>query len=242
MSAGAIFQEVLRIFTRQHFPEVSRRDLLATLEAGRLEPLAFLYDAGVEAGLPRQTLLTRAAAIYLNYCAANLADDLIDGDCTYLSEPIRIGPCVQFILQNLFFHVLAEAEMPHAVLAAATHDLVIGAGPQHLEVRTTQWTAPLYREVADGIAGRQWSAYLRILWSDTALADRAVAIGMNLGRAVLAWEDIHSHDPRYTTLSEADRHEIMDWTTAAVEDLRQEKLRCVDAALREIEPVLKEAL
>ncbi len=242
MSAGAIFQEALRIFNRQHLPEVSRSDLLATLEAGRPGPLAFLYDAGAEAGLLRQTLLTRAAAIYLKYCAANLADDLMDGDCTYLSEPIRIGPCAQFILQNLFFHVLAEAEMPHTVLAAATRELVTGAGPQHLEVRTTQWTAPLYREVADGIAGRQWSAYLQILWSDTPLADRAVTVGMNLGRAVLVWEDIHSHDPRYATLPEADKREIIAWATAAVEDLRKEQLRCVDAGLRAIEPLLKEGL
>ena len=59
MSAGAIFQETLRILNRQHLPEVSQRDLLAVLEAGRPGPLAFLYEAGAEAGLPRQKLLMR---------------------------------------------------------------------------------------------------------------------------------------------------------------------------------------
>jgi hypothetical protein len=242
MSAGAIFQEALRILNRQYFPEVSRCDLLVTLEAGQPGPLAFLYAAGIEAGLPRQTLLTRAAAIYLSYCAANLADDLIDGDCTYLSEPVRIGPCAQFILQNLFFQVLAEAGLPHATLAAAAHELVTGAGPQHIEVRTTRWSAPVFREVAEGIAGRQWSAYLQILWCDTHLANRAATIGMNLGRAVLVREDVHSSDPRYTTLPEADKREIIDWAVTATEALRKENLHCLDAALRALEPVLKEAL
>jgi len=35
MSAGAVFQEVLRVFNRQHLPEVSQLDVLAALEAGR---------------------------------------------------------------------------------------------------------------------------------------------------------------------------------------------------------------
>src|SRR6266704_4608989 len=163
LRAEAIFREVLSILSRQHLPEISQRDLLAALNAGRLGPLPFLYEAGVEAGLPEQKLLTRAAAIYLNFCAGNLADDLIDGDCTYLSEPFRLGPCVQFILQNLFFHVLAEADLPTQTLSSVTRELAVAAGPQLIEVRTRQWTAPVYRQVAEGIAGRQWSAYLQIL-------------------------------------------------------------------------------
>lgn len=242
MSAGVVFQEALRILNRQPLPEVSRRDLFATLEAGRPGPLVFLYDAGTEAGLPRQTLLTRSAAIYFNYCAANLADDLIDGDCTYLSEPVRIGPCAQFILQNLFFQVLTETNLPSTVLSAAVHELVIGAGPQHIEVRTAHWSAPVFRAVAEGIAGRQWSAYLQILWCDTVLAHRATAIGMNLGLATLVWEDICSRDPRYTTLPGADKHDVVAWATAAVEALRRENLRCLDAALRTIGPVFKGVL
>src|SRR5437870_2748803 len=101
MSAGAIFQEALRILNRYQLPNVSQRDLLAALEAGRPGPLEFLYDAGAEAGVPHQKLLTRATAIYFNFCAGNLADDLMDSDCTYLSEPFRLGPCVQYILQTL---------------------------------------------------------------------------------------------------------------------------------------------
>jgi hypothetical protein len=221
---------------------VSRRDLLAALEAGHPGPLAFLYDAGAEAGLPRQTLLTRAAAIYLGFCAINLCDDLTDNECSYLSEPFQSGPCAQFILHNLFFTTLTEANLPNSVLSAATRDLVAAAGAQHLEMRTQQWRAPVFREVAEGIAGRQWSAYLQILWSDTELASRAALIGRNVGLVTLMWEDICSGDPRYTTLPDPDKHEVVAWATAVTEALRRENLRCLNAVLRAIDPVVREAL
>ncbi len=239
MSAGVVFQEALRLLNRQQFSEVSRPDLLAVLEAALPGPLALLYDAGAEAGLPRHMLLARAAAIYLKYCTVNLCDDLSDGDCTYLSDPARIGPCAQFLLQNLFFHLLVEMELPKPVLSTVTRDIIVGAGLQDVELRTSQWTAPLYCEVADGIAGRQWAAYLQVLWCGTPLAERAATIGMNLGRAVLGWEDIASHDPRYTTLPEADKRAVVAWATTAAEALRREHLRCLDAILRTIDPVLE---
>ncbi|MBI3304258.1 MAG: hypothetical protein HYZ72_19510 [Deltaproteobacteria bacterium] len=242
MSAGAIFQEALRVLNRQHLPEVSQRDLLAALEAGRPGALAFLYEAGAEAGLPYQKLLTRATAIYFNFCAGNLADDLMDGDCTYLSEPFRIGPCVQFILQSLCFDTLMEAALRGSTLSSALRDLVAAGGQQLVEVRTQQWNAPLFREVAEGIAGRQWSAYMQILWCNTPLANRAATIGMNAGIAAHVVKDFQSQDPRFTTMLEADKREIIAWATAAAQALREEHLRCLDALLRTIDPVLQEAL
>ena len=241
MSAGAIFQEALRILTRQHLPEVGQRDLLAALEAGRPGPLAFLYEAGAEAGLPDQKLLTRATAIYFNFCAGNLADDLMDGDCTYLSEPFRLGPCVQYILQTLCFHTLVEAELPGPTLAAVTRELMTAAGQQLIEVRTQQWNAQVFREVAEGIAGRQWSAYLQVLWCDTALSSRAVTVSMNAGLAGHVVKDISTRDPRYTTLSKTDKHEVVTWAMEAAHALREEHLRCLDALLLTIDPVLQEA-
>src|SRR5262245_22068622 len=147
MSAGIVFHEVLRLLGRQCLPELSRRDVLAALEAGRPGPLAFLYVAGEEAGLPEQKLLPRAVAIYIGFCAGNLADDLSDGDCTYLIEPSRIGPCTQLTLHTLFFHALAEAELPSYILSSVAKELIAAIGQQHIELRTKQWTAPLFRKV-----------------------------------------------------------------------------------------------
>ena len=241
MSAEAIFYEGLRVFARHHLPEVSQKDILAALEAGRPGPLAFLYEAGVETELPRRQLLTRATAIYFNFCAGNLADDLMDSECTYLSEPFRLGPCVQYILQTLCFQTLLDADLPSSVCSSFVRELVAAAGQQLVEVRTKQWSASLFREVAEGIAGCQWSAYMQILWCGTALADRAARIGMNGGVAAHVVKDIKSQDLRYTTMPEADKREIVAWATAAAQALRDEHLHCLDAMLLTIDPVLQEA-
>ncbi|MFP2933842.1 hypothetical protein ACLESO_53680, partial [Pyxidicoccus sp. 3LG] len=125
MSGGALYQEALRVLRRLELPEVSERDVLEALEAGQPGPLPLFYEAGAEAGLPRSVLLARGAGLFFSYCAGNLADDLIDGDCTYHAQPLRVGPCVQFLLQNLAFATLAgeQAGVPGAVLAEATRTL-----------------------------------------------------------------------------------------------------------------------
>jgi hypothetical protein len=242
MSAGAIFQEALRALVRERLPEIGERDLIAALEAGRPGPLALLYAAGVDAGLSSEKLLTRAVAIYFNFCAGNLADDLMDGDCTYLPEPFRLGPCVQYVLQSLCYRTLLKAELPAKTIASVTQDLIAAAGQQLVEVRTRQWNASLFREVAEGIACRQWSAYLQILWSDTPLASRAAVVSMNAGFAGHVAKDIISADPRYTTLPETDKRTVGAWARAAAEALREEHLRCLDLMLTTIDPVLQRAL
>ncbi len=242
MSAGAIFQEALRIVASQSLPVVSRRDIMAVLEAGHREPLEFLYEAGVEANLPHQDIVSRGAAVYFNFCAGALSDDLSDGDCTYLAEPYRLGPCTQAILQTLFLDALVKASLPSTTLASVARELIAAVGPQHVELRTKQWTARVFRQVARGIGGRQWSAYLQILWCGTALASRAARIGTKAGIATIVIEDIQARDRRYGTLSKKHKREIVDWAVSAAEALREEQLRCLDALLRTIDPVLRAAL
>jgi hypothetical protein len=242
MSAGALFQEALRVLRRLELPEVSERDVLAALEAGQPGPLALFYEAGIEAGLPRPMLLARGAGLFFSFCAGNLADDLIDGDCTYHESPQRVGPCVQFLLQNLAFSTLAgeQARVPARVLADATRTLALAAGPQALEVRARAWSAPLFRQVAEGIAGQQWEAYLRVLWAGTVLEGRAPTAGRALGVAAHVVEDIRSRDTRFTSMPPEDRNVVVGWARAATESLRRQDLRCLDAALRRIEPILPE--
>jgi hypothetical protein len=239
MSAGAVFQEALRVLNRQHLPAASQRTVVAALEAGRSGLLTFLYEAGAEANLSRTTLLYRAAAIYFSFCAANLCDDLTDGDCTYLAEPLRTGPCVQYILHNLSFHALVRANLTKKALSTAAQDLVACGGKQLIEIRTRRWNARTFRDVGEGIAGRQWAAYLRILWNGTRLDTRAATVGMNLGIAVHVAEDIRTSDLRYTTLSKTDKQKILAWARTAAKALREEKLRCIDVVLLGIEPILK---
>jgi hypothetical protein len=238
MSAGAVFQEALRELRRYGLPEEAERNVLAAMEAGRPGPLALLYVAGAEAGLGREVLLRRAAGLFFCACAANLADDLADGECSYLAEPWRVGPGVQFTLQSLCFAALARSEVPAPVLAEAADAMVAAAGLQVLEVHTPTWTAARYEQVAEGIAGKQWALYLRVLWEGTALAGQAVEVGRSLGVAAHVAEDIRSGDPRFHGMSEEDQHAVLTWARVAVDIVRRAALSSLDAVLRTVEPLL----
>jgi hypothetical protein len=241
MSGGAIYQESLRVLRKLALPEQAERDVVAALEAAHPGPLALLYEAGVEAGLRREALLIRGTGIFLSFAAGNLADDLSDGDCSYYARPFQVGPYVQFLLQNLAWATLAKAEVPEPVLAEAALVLAQAAGPQALEVRTLEWTAPVFRQVAEGLAGQQWTAYLRLLWAGTPLAERSVA-GHFLGIAAHVAEDIRSKDKRFFSMPEADQREVVRWARAGMEGVRRQGLRCLDAALRRIDPILPEVV
>jgi hypothetical protein len=238
MSGGVVFQEALRVLSEHRLPEEAERDVLVALEAGRPGPLALLYAAGAEAGLARGVMLRRAAGLFFCFCAANLADDLSDGDCTYYARPMRTGPGVQFALQGLCTATVARAEVPVPVLAEMGRAQVAMAALQALEVRTEAWTAPRFQHVAEGIAGAQWSLYLRVLWEGTPLAERAVEVGRNLGVVAHVAEDIRSKDARFHGMPEEDRRQVVSWAKAAAEALRQQGLRCLDAVLRTVDPVL----
>ncbi len=236
MSGGALYQEALRMLRRLELPPDSERDVLVALEAGQPGPLPFLYEAGAEAGLPREVLMARAAGLFFSFCAGNLADDVIDGECTYYAEPHRVAPYVQFTLQNLAWATLARV-VPAEALARGAAALVAAAGPQALEVRTRAWTADVYRRVAEGIAGQQWAAYLRLLWADTALEARAAA-GLGLGVAAHVAEDVRSQDARFFSMPPAHQREVVAWAREAVDGVRRLELRSLGAALRRIEGLL----
>jgi hypothetical protein len=241
MSGGAIYQEALRALRRLGLPEQAEQDVVTALEAAQPGPLGLLYEAGREAGLRRETLLARGVGIFLSFAAGNLADDLSDGDCTYYSQPVRVGPYVQFLLQNLAWDTLARAEVPKEALAEAAHRLAEAAGPQGLEVRTQEWTASVFRQVAEGLAGKQWAAYLGLLWTGTPLAEQSTA-GHGLGIAAHVAEDIRSGDPRFFSMPEADQREVVRWARAGMEGVRRQGLRCLEAALRRIDPILPEVV
>jgi hypothetical protein len=215
--------------------------VVASLEAAQPGPLGLLYEAGMEAGLSRELLLVRGTGIFLSFAAGNLADDLSDGDCTYYANPVRIGPYVQFLLQNLAWATLARAQVPSEVLAKAARELAEAAGPQALEVRTLKWTAPVFQQVAQGLAGQQWAAYLQLLWAGTPLSKCSVA-GHGLGIAAHVAEDIRSKDPRFFSMPEADQREVVRWARAGMDGVRRQGLRCLDAALRRIDPILPEVV
>jgi hypothetical protein len=222
----------LRVLRRQSFPEECERDLLAILEAGRPGPLTLLYEAGYEAGLDRDRLLARTAAIYIGFCAGNLADDLADGDVDYLAEPLRQAPGAQYLLHSLSFAELAASGLPSAAIECGARTLARSSSLQQIEVRTRVWTAARYLEVGESIAGLQWQAYLYLLWHGTPLEARAQEVGTAGGFVGFVISDLSARDPRLLSLTTDDRALVTSAMNAVMEKLRQHPLTCVDMLLR----------
>jgi len=239
MSGGVIFQETLRIANKSGLHELAERDVLRSLQAARIAgPLDLLYDCAAAAKLEREQRLVRGAAIFFTFTAGNLADDLADGECDYLDEPSRTGPCVQFILQNLFFATATRSNVAPNVALEVAMCLARAGGPQLLEVRTRQWTAELARVVGESIAGLQYAAYLQLLWAGTPLESRAVEIGTALGVAGHVAKDLATDDPRISSLPPSDADSVIAWAREQADVLRRENLPCLDATLRYIDPIL----
>jgi hypothetical protein len=131
--------------------------------------------------------------------------------------------------------------VPADVLSSAGHQLVQAAARQHIEVRTHQWTAALFKEMAEVSAGAPFVAWLRMLWHGTPLFARAESIGFKIGIVGQTAEDLRSNDPRFTTLSPTDRKEVLTWALTAVGALRDEPLSFLQHFLGELEPRLRQA-
>jgi len=237
VSAGVLFQEALRTLRRLALPEEAERDLVAALEATRREALQLLWAAAAEAGLARDAIARRGTALLFSYAAGNLADDLIDGDCDYLTPAVRLAPGAQYLLQNLFVATAADAVAPEA-LARCGRELALAAAQQQVEVRTTEWTAERYRTVGEAIAGRQWGAYLALMTAGTAWEARAARLGACAGIAGHVAEDARSRDPRFWSMSEAERAAVRAWALEAARELVGCGMRCLETLGRALESEL----
>jgi hypothetical protein len=237
MSAGAVFQATLRIINRMSLPADAQKDVVTAMEAGRTS-LTMLYSMGYDAGLEHEALMARAAALFLGFCAGNLADDLVDGDCTYLEPPIRIGPGLQYLLQHASLAALCDAGLPSETLGRAARDLVTAAGEHQSEVRTTTWDAPRYHRICSAIAGRQWAGYLRLLWHDTKLAPLAEEVGLGLGEVGNISEDIRSKDRRFFDMPLADQRQVAGWAKDTLAKLRAHEIPSIELMARSVGPIL----
>ncbi len=238
MRGGVVFRKALTIMRSKNLSKESEHDLITALERARVT-LPLLRAMGVDAGLSREVLLTRVAAILFNLAAANVADDLVDGDCDYL--PHRVVPGTQYVLQVLFFETLTRSGHSMEQLTGILEELVTAAAPVAIEVRTKQWTFPVSRLVAETLTGGQYATYLRILWAGTPLDFCARQVGRDLGVVGHITLDFLSNDRRITDLSDTDRQELLAWTWEAVERLREVPLPSINNALKAFEPVITQA-
>ena len=102
MSGAMIYQETLRILRGLNLPETAETDVIAALEVARPNnPLDVAYWATLQAKLERDESIWRAAAVFFSFAAANLADDVSDGDCHYLF-------CIHIFTSYLLFNIIIK--------------------------------------------------------------------------------------------------------------------------------------
>lgn len=240
MSEGAVHRELLAFLLRQRPGEVAERDLVAAIDAARGGPLGFLYGAALEAGCDAATARARAAGCYACFAAGNVADDLADGDCTYLDDPVATGPAVEFVLIHAAYGLwLGPGGVEPETAARVARRLTQGASRQLVEVRTEKFTLGVTRDIAMGMGGSQYAAYLEIAWDGSALSARADEAGTGLGNAGFVAEDRRSADERYTDLPSEDRRALLAWARDELGRAAAIELPCMAAVVRYVAPLLE---
>ena len=235
--ADAVLRWSLRRVAALRLTIEADRALVTALRAALPGPSRALLGAGADAGLDPEQTLDRATAAFLIFAAYNLSDDLSDGECDYLSA--GEGPAVLLLVHGLALAALHDLGLPGEVHHQIVADLFRAEEAQVLEVRTQQWDRARWTTVADGIAGAQWAAYLRLMWAGTALADQAPAVARSLGRVALLAGDIVSQDRRWTDLTPPDGEAALDDALEHARLLRATGLAFVHPTLDACEPVLE---
>lgn len=216
------------------------RLVVRALKAAAPETRQMLIQAGLDSGLDREDAIDRAATCFFTSAAFNLSDDLSDGDCDYL--PPAPAQAVLLILSSLFAAGLRDRHLPADVEAQVLQDLVVAEERQVLETITTSWDATRLLVVTDGIAGSQWSAYLRVMWAGTRLEHLCSDVARDFGRVALLTGDITTADPRYTTLSETDRRTALETALTSLKELELIEIQFARSVAAGCGPVLKEEI
>ena len=132
--------------------------------------------------------------------------------------------------------------MPSDVEAQVLRDLLAAEEAQVLEVSTAAWDAARLRVVTDGIAGRQWAAYLRVMWAGSPKEDFSTEVALDIGRVGLLAGDISCEDPRFTTLPSLDRRSMLEEALTRVRELESVGARVAQSVAADCEPVISAEL
>lgn len=228
-----------RLAAHQLDLEVDRL-VVGALRAAAPGPCPLLLHAGQDAGLDRIEAIERASTCFLAFSAFNLSDDLSDGDCDYL--PAAPAQAVVLILNSLFANSLRDLHLPSDVEGHVLRDLLAAEEAQVLELSSAPWNAARLRIVTDGIAGRQWAAYLRVMWAGTPMEHLSPEVAVNIGRVGLLAGDISSEDPRFATLPPLDQRSVLEEALARVRALESIGARVAQSVVADCGPIIAEKL
>lgn len=238
MSAGAIRAEARRVVLGAELEPVAETDVLRALDRNANDTPPFLLSVALQAGVDPAAALTRAVAVYFHIAALQVADDIADGDCDYVTPAESAGTIAQFMLQDLGFAVLLDAALPNAILREVVRDFALGASAQSLEVRTKRWTQAETRTTAERFGATHYAAYFRLVLHGSHLEADAARLGRALGIGAAIASDLESSDPRLMTLDAGERAELIAWALGATAAVSGTPLPALNSALDRVELIL----
>ena len=194
-------------------------DVEATLRKVDPDFAAFYHALACDAGLEDDTAADRAAAALLQFASVQLADDLADGDCTYLPDAQRTGPGCAWLLHHLFFVAARRGGVPASALEEAARDLAAVGAAQQIEVRTSRWDLAGARAAAIGLNASQHRAYFRLVLAGSPLGSGAAEAGYDFGFALHVCGDRLKGDQRWSNLDEPARQELASDALGAAQRL-----------------------
>jgi hypothetical protein len=177
------------------------------LAQGEQNMLPLWSGLTMELGLDLEQACVRASCNYLLFCSSNLLDDLLDGDCNYLSREEAL--LVFFGLQNLSWHMLCRAGIPGDAALQRVRLIGDGLAAGMAEVRGEIRDADSFLALGEGLAGAQFAAYLALFLHGTEHQAAADRWGRALGHASHLVQDILTNDKRFWARSESERDRIV---------------------------------
>lgn len=219
MSASYVRNLALRLARAELGPGPALDDVTATLVAADQKFSAFYYDLGVDAGWGDDVAARRAATALLQFASVQLADDLADGECTYLRDAGRIGPGCAWVLHHLYAVSARAAGVSAEAFELAARDFAGVGAAQQVEVRTERWEFSAVRAAAIGLNALQHRAYFRLVLSGSRLQDCGPQWGWQFGFALHVCGDLVKGDRRCRDLDSAARRDLATEVLQAVEKL-----------------------
>lgn len=153
-----------------------------------------LWEAlGPEIGLAGEEFLRRGVALYYWFCTLNLVDDIMDGDCDYVTP--REQPLAVLAMCNEMERALARTTIRKSALVDSATRMGWCISGQSSEANGCG-SMNEYIEIGDRIAGDQFAVYFGLFADGTTFEKDAGECGRMYGRAAHVLKDFRDKDSR----------------------------------------------
>ena len=215
MSAEATVQKAIQLLNQYGDIDPGASIIEKILRNTDKATTQLIFDAAYHAHGDLQKALASSVPVFFHTALVHLADDIADGDCDYIENPVAHGVTALCTLMQLFNSSMSSAH----IYSKHIFDALIDVGMwQHKEIATTRWTIDTAKNAAVGLNGRQFEAYFCIAGFKTQHESTLAKAGYAFGIAGHFMNDIFSHDPRLYDLPQADRNKLIRWALTLMEE------------------------